>query len=1008
MDTSGGRGLADPHSAEFRRLADDVTKLCRCRLTIGAYATQRVKRTGQASATKVRIIALGTAEDGAHFLCLLKPASGKDPVSLKGKYAFKPGMIEAADGSGTQVGLHLPDENVVMSMSTQAERDFLIAASERAGFAGRRATIQPSLSRLQSLDDFRCVREGAKARPQSEGAAGLLSSEDDEALLVILNKHGKVLGADSATDARQLRERVHTLAKDLHAQNEAAILSSNSKRSEIVDCFGTIALELSTVQARLMQFTNNLGKKSEGIATVEKERVMRETRQKNYEKLIAEMAVINERLDEARGYVRLLDRSSFQVGERDNLHRALAFLEEFEKDPIHTRYTIQALRDVRAEIDASRSRAAEKLVLFLGENFQNTGARLTAASSRRKKGVLVWKSHSTHQQAWLALKTLMPHVRQLGMRKLFELCRVYTTSMKQPYRQEISNYYKELKSQLEKKKHKPMFYLGQDLKDVKGLEMLEVHQGHLTAGGSSKYAGSDAGTVFSVARSGVSSCSDDNGQEPSRLEELGVVVYRQRSKDSQCPSGVGGSSVGRSSAGGSGGRRSSMFGSDDGASAAPTSKTENGRLLPHTALITSITMSVEVMLGEQEFIEEMFGMSASPTQDSDLVKMLYELFCQDKASSHQASGGMLHVIVSELSRTVDYMHSKCDMMALLPVSIVVSQLQEAMELRSTFISEFLTHMHRDLDAHILVWQGKQESSIHKFPCDVKHCVVLPAYVRFPVFIRRLEDMCRPLPPNANYSKIQDCVTVLSKMMHEKLKAVCTAGDPKYADFFYYKNAAYHVDFLRDVRFGQDSSNLSKKLLHTQLGGYEAWVNLKEEKQQSYLSRSLLQDTFATVFELVAGVQGCLQSRKCEEVALQVRFSRANMQDAIALLRIKTVKGHLETLHKRLHKHFFGHSTSRKMDNFLRQLACETWEALNRHVYTRWCSLETILRSCYSGLSVECTAKDLKLLLSAITSSPTHQKAMGPPPAEQLPTVMSNFALPPHGRPPSSLASSSVA
>ena len=546
------------------------------------------------------------------------------------------------------------------------------------------------------------------------------------------------------------------------------------------------------------------------------------------------------------------------------------------------------------------------------------------------------------------------------MRKVVELCRVYTQSMKTPYRQEIANYYKELKSQLQKKKHKPTFYIGQDLKDIKGLELLDVQLGTSQAG-STRYGGSDSGTVLSVGKS--SNGSDDCEGAPSRLEQLGVVVYSERnafgSESGFSP--LDRTSVGSGSRGSDPRSRSSYQHSDDAVSVTHTHKTASGekeKLCPHSALIASVVMSVEVMLGEQEFLHSLFGLNATPGSDDDLVRILDELFCDEKNFGSTTS---LHIIVSELSRTVAYMHSKCDMLALLPVSIVVAQLQEAMETRSTFINDFLKHTQQEVATQTLVWQCKQQAAIQKFSCDIKHCVILPAYVRFPVFIKRLEEMCRPLPREASYSKIQDIISELYKLMRENLVKMVTK-DKKYGDFFYYKNAAYHLDYLRDVRNGNNF--LVKKLLAGQLSEFDSWVTVRDERCQAYIQEALLQDSFKSLFEFVEGVQVCLRSRSVAEVPLQQRFSRQNAQSVLSSTKMKHVKAHIDTVFKRLHKHFFEHSSTRKMDSFLRSLYPVTLEALKHHVVSRWVMLEGQLQSCYQGLQVDCTSKQLKEVLAA--------------------------------------------
>ena len=394
--------LFDPQSNEFKELAADVLRLCKRKLYIATYATQKVKRTGSSTTLKVRIIAVTHLDsDSQCHLAIIKPAHshGKEAAALKGRYQYFSGILRSSTRSGTQIDVRpSSDEHFALTMPTEAERDLFIAMCEK-NFKGRRGTMGTGI-RIASVDPSPQRHDSERRASEAvEEAASLLSKDDDAALRVIMDKYEIASAASpvraqdgphfsgaasplikTTHDARLLRERIGHMSKDLQAANESAILDSEKKWSEIVDSFETMALELSNVQLRLMDVTNKVGKRSDKIDTVERERAVREQRKKNYNALIRELNYVNDRIADVAGHVTMLDNASFEVGERASLHTALEFFDEFAAEQLDKDYDIRALHDAKKSIDEARARAAERLVVYLEQSFKHSGTSFVILS----------------------------------------------------------------------------------------------------------------------------------------------------------------------------------------------------------------------------------------------------------------------------------------------------------------------------------------------------------------------------------------------------------------------------------------------------------------------------------------------------------------------------------------------------------------------------------------------------------------------------------------------------
>eukprot|EP01064_Diplonema_japonicum_P026749 TRINITY_DN3828_c0_g1_i1.p1 TRINITY_DN3828_c0_g1~~TRINITY_DN3828_c0_g1_i1.p1 ORF type:complete len:946 (+),score=242.96 TRINITY_DN3828_c0_g1_i1:77-2914(+) len=918
-----GGGLADSKSKEFEQLAKVVHQIDGEVLLTGVSALQTIKRTGKSALKKSRVLAVTKSLCGKHFnLYLLK----KENNSVKEKCRLKIGTLLAEKDH--ELTLHLEDEVLVLSLRTGKERDYFLATCDRYLRENRRSM---PVSSFQNLDIPSPDTPVKKQSTVVEEKKGLLTQADDDALALILTKYEKT----GNNDARQLRDHVNGIIAQLQTENAATIVQGEKEWSGLVDKFETMAWELSNVQARLVQFTNNLEKKSEKIGIVERERATRETVHTNYDKLVSELEGLQDQLEPATHFIQTLHNSGFGPLERTRIIEAMNWAKTFDKKNLEGTYSVAAVRSTIAQVDSAKHKMADRLVEYLEEDFKVMGTRLKAQSMKKKKlsaGNLKWRSHQQHHNTWLQLRPLMPSVLNKGVTVVMKLCRTYAGQMKPSYRQEIHGYFKELRAKLLRKKHKSVFYLGADVKELKGLELLaELNQGSY----GSSYAASEAPTMMSVARSGVSAASEEFEEEPSILNELGICVYRG--------SGSGNITAGASEPYSS--RRSSRNGSismgSDGVSAQSTTITDKDgkeRIPPYTALIQSIICCTEVVLAEQEFLERMFGLTQDPGSDGDMVTMVTHMFRDD--------GLKKHLIAHELMESVAYIKHECDMMALIPVSLVVSQLQDAMSSRSTVLSDVLQSVGGGVKDALFEWQEQQLKTVDKYKTDIKHCTVLPCFIRFKLFIKRLESMCAPIPLTAPFEIVQNIIDVVCKSMFNRLAYLCET-DSKYKDFFYIKNLSYFLEFMKDARMVP--SGLTEKLLSKQFERTEQLERTRKDKERQYIVNTLLQDVFATLFEFIDAAEKCLEanSQKVEELNMHQRFSHSSVEALLSQTRLKTVQSQIHVVYKRQNKHFFEHTTSR--DQFINLLFHNTWEATKAYILDNWARLQSLLHKCYPQL-----------------------------------------------------------
>ncbi|KAJ9457550.1 Exocyst complex component SEC3A [Diplonema papillatum] len=950
MGDRGGSTIADARSKDFQLLDRYLQEKVGEELHIAINAMQKIHRMVHASQQKNRVIAVtvGKRAGRGASLIMLKPGSGQDKPSIKISQRLAPGALRPLPGSGTGLGLYVEkdEETLSFSVATEADRAFFLSAVDkhlRQKAGGMKLQALTVLSKRQP-------KEKLEEKPK-----GLLTQEDDEALMLILTKYEK---DNNSTDARQLRDKVVTLSRTLQKQNMYGIVNGEKEWGALVDQLSSMAVELSEIQARLVLYQNNLGKESRNIGSVETERVERDRQQHNLEHLSTELRGLLGELEPAEGALRVLEAGGFDPASRQATLDAIGWTSQFEKKKLWETYNVKAVHDVRGAIETAKTSLASRLQQYLAADFRSAGAHLRRLTHKRVKGRLQWRSHHVFHTQWMQLLPLVKPAIHSHYRIVMELCRVYSSEMKPSYKNEAANYYKELRSQLQKKKHKRPFMISEDKKE-KPLDHLQ----DLNAGqqASSQYAASETLTYKSANSAPGSECGYDEANEPSHLRELGINVYRNS---------MGGNVSAQGSALGSQGARSSrnslsQWSGDGGDTAsqyagsalAETDKDGKDRLLPHAALIMSITTSVELTFGEQEFVRKFFNLSADPSsgKDADMTHMLNDLFGAEGSPSQ-------HIVVSEFNEVIKYMESRCDMMCMIPVSMVVHQLAEAMSTRSSFIHEFLTTVQAPIDGHLLTWQTRQIHDLGKYHCNIKTTAVMPCFTRFPRFISRLERMCGPIPLTASFAGVQNIIEEIVKAMKHALLRMCET-DAKYGDFFFVKNASFFVEYLREKE--HNASDLCQKLLCKQFEETDVWHRQRQEKEKGYVVKTLLQDAFQSLFTLVEGIEHCLMTHAAEEICLQEKYSKSTAQHMLLQTKSKSVNNQIELIYKRQLKHFFEHTTPKETS--LSLLFHNVWQSVKDYIINRWVRLELIIRKCYPSLKVLSSSAEVESILENVST-----------------------------------------
>eukprot|EP01059_Diplonema_ambulator_P009811 TRINITY_DN19784_c0_g2_i3.p1 TRINITY_DN19784_c0_g2~~TRINITY_DN19784_c0_g2_i3.p1 ORF type:complete len:970 (+),score=369.30 TRINITY_DN19784_c0_g2_i3:32-2911(+) len=932
-----GTGLADPKSKEFQQLAKVIEQIDGETLLTGVSALQTIKRTGQSALKKNRILAVTKAAGGRQpNLYILK----KENNSVKWKSPLKAGTLQAEKDH--DLTLRTDDEVMVFSLRAESERDYFLATCERYMRESRRNFVGTLEQRIELGQDTPSPSRN-QAPITAEEKKGLLTQADDDALAVILKRYEKL----GTNDARQLRDHVNTATARLQRENAAAIVHGEKEWAELVENFEDMAFALSGIQMRLVQLTNNLEKKSEKISIVEKERADRETVHQNYDKLLGELEDLTKQLEPAADYIKILNTCGFTPLQRTRIIEAINWAKMFDKKNLAGTYHVSAVSETIQTVTEAKKMMADRLVAYLEEDFKQVGANLKSLSLRRAKlssGQLKIRSRNKYHSAWLQLTPLMPPVLDKGMTVVMRLCRTYAAQMKLSYRQEIHGYFKEVRGKLLRKKHKSVFFIGAGMDELKGLELLtELNQNSF----GSSYAASEAPTMLSVAKSHVSGASDDAGEEEtSILNDLGIQVYRG--------SGVGaigsvmggsdkspfGGSSRRSSRAGSFSMGSEGGGSISGQSNTVTDKEGKERIPPHVALIQPMISCVEIVLGEQRFLERMFGLTTDHQDtDTDMTPMISHMFCISDTVRES-------ILTCELKETVAYIKKECDMMSLIPASIVASMLQEEMASRSQVLSDVLSQARGDIKDAIHVWQEQQLKTVSKYKTDIKHCTVLPCFIRFKLFMKRIESMCAPIPLSAQFDSIQTIVEVICKEMFSRLEELCET-DAKYRDFFYIKNLTYFLEFIKDKK--ANPTGLTNKLLSKQFEAIDKLEKARKDRERDYIVNTLMQDIFLELFTFVADAERCLaaNSNKADELGMHQNFNHTRVEGLLGQTKLKTVQSHISSIYKRQNKHFFEHTTSR--DQFINVLFHTTWEATKAHILDHWTRLESLLARCYQKL-----------------------------------------------------------
>eukprot|EP01062_Namystynia_karyoxenos_P081949 TRINITY_DN9124_c0_g1_i1.p1 TRINITY_DN9124_c0_g1~~TRINITY_DN9124_c0_g1_i1.p1 ORF type:complete len:1120 (+),score=393.95 TRINITY_DN9124_c0_g1_i1:74-3433(+) len=813
-------------------------------------------------------------------------------------------------------------------------------------------------------------------------------------------------------DAVQLREsqaaRLHQLAVDKALNIE----SGEETWQELGDSLVGVAITISKLLCKLKGFENKLSMLQESLRKVEVERSQHSTARDSDDKLRKELALLVGKLDRATVAASVLRDGDLRTA--DGLQRvteASYWAQELQASSVREDYPIRAVDEQLRAVELGLKQLTQRLHDHLcspAGDFRMQSLALRGDINRlSRKYVLRWRSHSNElsqpgslHARWERLVPLMPllcHGRHGCPRELhliLELRRAYTDAMQPAYREEVTSFFKELRRSLQPFRHKPGFLLGAVSQSGGQLELLAEYgerdgaAARLSVFSPSEPQRSRAGSYCSGGATTVADYGDvtPDPPEPSELKRLGLWPFRSTRGGGLgrsgiiSPAGPGGSSEPDDSS--RGGGRFSEFGSEPwGASSrggsiyeasefgTVTAKGKKSSMRVEAGLCRAVLTAIDVVLKEQNFLLAFFCFArddaANPS--SQLHKTLAELFRSSSDSSTQ-SGNLLQ---DELLRTVRHVETKCDKLYAIPIVIMAQQLTQAMKPRCSFLYDVLSAVENQLNALKKTWYAEQAHSIEKCqpPGGVKHCMLLPCFKNFRVLFLRIERLCAPLencPPEA-FTFLHE---LLNRML-DRLRAV--SEDHKYASFFMYKNYSCLCRFLEDQVDPREECRVTE--LGRELVGSLDLHHLqavRKKHQEAYISQTLLQDAFTSLFEFIAGVESMLRSHRPEDIQYQDRHgARYGGKHVAELLDTHTKSRHVEkcitAVYRRLHKHFYEHTTEAMQDPFMRELCGNVWDQVQQQVMGWWKRLEEVIHRCYPLLTkkLACRQDELRRFFKGV-------------------------------------------
>ena len=429
-------------------------------------------------------------------------------------------------------------------------------------------------------------------------------------------------------------------------------------------------------------------------------------------------------------------------------------------------------------------------------------------------------------------------------------------------------------------------------------------------------------------------------------------------------------------------KRSKTVRADGSSRISSGDKPNDGKVTAYEAFAAAMSEMARLIFVEQNFIVDLFHASSLDTQDfmdavnsdpeqrGDVEPLEKKPFDPDRNMARKVTGAMEEIFSfwpGDVQSMVDWAVKQDPMNNVGVLYALESQLSVVEETNQEFISQAITKVHDRVASQFTRFIEEQIRGIEDTKVKIKKRKGVIAFIKtFPNFSTVLENM---LPPTRNLdhlpvrSMVNDAYQQLNKAMFESLKFIAkesptapqtqpsSTGDPEDKEIL-----NYHILLIENMNhYVEEIAIRNNPVLEDWNFRARAEMN---EHMELYLA-AVIRRPLGKLLDFLESTESLLRNNPASPTSIATRasHSRSTFKKILAGYDAKEIKRGIETLRKRVEKHFGEGDDTPGLSRDLIAKVCKECEARYLDVLAR---VEKVVTDVYEGsLEVEWRREDVQ-------------------------------------------------
>ncbi|KAI9205813.1 exocyst complex component Sec3-domain-containing protein [Polychytrium aggregatum] len=756
-------------------------------------------------------------------------------------------------------------------------------------------------------------------------------------------------------DASDLETRLKSEVQAIEASNVHAIIQSEEQANSIVEQLERAIMELDIIDEWLSHYTRHLDGMGQDVHQIEVKNKSMQIGSANQKRLLEEMEKIMAMI-RVPGFVIEILRSEPLEDEasvlqcEDAINRLMQVTQTKFDDGIGD---MTAIKEKMSLYDGYAHQFGMRLHSYL-ETYFATQAEVWHRESGRisKKGDLRICGHESVELDLYKFRKLLRWLKGLDVRKHVDLQMSYVQEMGRVYQKETSDLIEQLRARMNRKvpteDQQYLFYVPN------------------TASLSNTISSSATSAIKSIGISGSrGNLSILANEKNSKPEKRGLRDrHRRKGTKDSVDSGATEDEEddGASQKDGRSLRRKSEAGDGKwsrGYASSSMASLDVGledRMTPDQALGHALSVIVPIIIREQNFMTDLFGLSKS-FEESDSKSWQETLDRPRPASKDVKTSKRIHELVGRMfSEAKEFLSNmieaaiKYDQTFSVGMMVRIEEhMKETDSAAYSLLFETLDAVHKKASSIFEKFVDEQLKGIEETKVNFKKRTgILPFIRTFPHFVDRMEGCLEDSDGPARQGVCRAYERIVQKIM-ETLNDVAreVAADSKLSNDdkeqlnIHIINVENMHHFYSEVRarkvvFMDPFVKQTKTLYDISLLSY---------------GKAVIRKPLGKLFEFFEGIDELLENHITpEEISFRLQYNKSALKDVLKRYPGKEIRKGLESLYKRVEKHF-------PSENGLLQVA---WRGIQEEFTRQLRKYEDTMARCYpdSGLKIEFTMDEL--------------------------------------------------